>query len=86
MSGVFCLPMPEEKHEPEVTRPIVLHVERIDFNVPTMEHIRRRRVTALDLEMSIQDAQKLAEYLIARANRDTPGAVRIRLYGHLVIS
>ncbi len=73
--------MPDE-HE----RPITLYVSRFEFENISLEHLERKRVSVIDVEMSYQETERLMKFLEKRMATKTPGSVRIRIFGNLVIS
>lgn len=68
----------------QVQSPITLFVQGVDFK-PALEH-GSERVTVIDLEITEMDAQKLAEGLMQRLDREAVfGAIRVRFTGRLVL-
>lgn len=71
----------------DVARPITLYVSRFQFSDIAMDYLERKRISVIDVEMSHQDAEKLCRFLRERLEENkTPGAVRVRIFGNLVIS
>lgn len=67
----------------DVSRPVTLYVERFVFDDISMDHLQRKRVTVVDVEMSLLDARELARYLQERLDGELPGSIRIRIRGLL---
>lgn len=67
----------------DISRPFTLYVEGFQFDDLTMDHLQRRRVTVMDVEMNLLDARELARYLQERLNGEVPGSIRIRIRGLL---
>lgn len=67
----------------DVSRPITLYVEQFEFDDIDMEYLHRKRVTVMDVEMSLSDARELARYLQTRLNGEMPGTIRVRIRGLL---
>jgi hypothetical protein len=70
----------------DFARPITVYVSRFQFEDISMEHLERKRISVIDVEMSYQDAEVLRKFLKQRLDKPMHGAVRIRIYGNLVIS
>jgi len=70
----------------DIARPITLYVSRFEFDHINLDYLERKRISVIDVEMSYQEMVKLSEFLQNRLNEKTPGAVRVRIYGSLVIS
>lgn len=67
----------------DVSRPITLYVDEFEFDDISMDHLQRKRVTVVDLEMSLLDAHELSRYLRERLDGEIPGSIRIRIRGLL---
>lgn len=67
----------------DVSRPITLYVDAFEFDDLSLDHHQRKRVTVVDVEMSILDARELTRYLQERLNGELPGSIRIRIRGSL---
>jgi len=65
----------------ERTRPITLHVEEI--HQADLEHIFKKRITSIDIELSGPIAKELVEIILKTKIK---GAMTIRLSGRLVLS
>ena len=74
----------DDKSDDEL-RPITLHVTKIDLEIPTLRHIHRRRVQVVDIEMGVVEAEQLNQFVSQRLRESTPGSIRVRLYGRLVL-
>lgn len=68
----------------EVSRPMVMYISSV---VPAkLELGHSETVTALEVEMSVETAAELVKMLSSRLIQDAvPGAIRVRLLGHLVV-
>lgn len=77
--------MPEEKDKDEVSRPMTLYVERVDTKT-NIDYINRRRVTVIDVEIPLPQAEQVIEYLRERNQSNHNGAIRLRLVGRLILS
>lgn len=67
--------------KPENTIPLTLYVERVDVH-PKLD--LRRKKHAIDIEITNEDMQIIVNEFISRS--ETPGTMRVRFYGRLVIS
>ena len=70
----------------DIARPITIYVDRFQFEDISMEHLERKRISVLDMEMSRQEAEKLRAFLRDRLSDNMRGSVRVRIFGNLVIS
>ena len=68
----------------ESSRPITLYVSGVQAAKLIPSHAPS--VTAMDIELSVETAAELVKMLSGRLIQDAvPGAIRVRLLGHLVI-
>lgn len=75
--------MSEPKGE-EVSRPMVMYISSVAPAKLELGH--SETVTALEVEMSVETAAELVKMLSGRLIQDAmPGAIRVRLLGHLVV-
>ena len=70
----------------EIARPITLYVSRFEFDNISMDYLERKRISVIDVEMSHEETERLLKFLQQRLEKKIPGAVRIRIFGNLVIS
>ena len=75
--------MDSEKEAGGVPRPITLYVSGVQAAKISLSHAAS--VTALDIELSVETAAELVKMLSGRLDQSVPGAIRVRLLGHLVI-
>jgi hypothetical protein len=68
----------------EVMRPVTLYVSKIRTHGINLDHLERRRITTMDLEMTLKDANELSKYLLERIEQGGTGAIRVRFEGSLV--
>jgi len=74
------------KDDTDIMRPITLYVSKVSLENLSMNHIERHRITVIDIEMSSNDAKKLADHISKRiAKHSDVGAIRVRLHGNLVL-
>lgn len=71
--------------EEDISRPITLYVDQFVFDDIDMSHLNRKRVTTVDVEMSLVDARELARYMQERLSDGAPGSIRIRIRGFLTL-
>jgi hypothetical protein len=67
----------------EPSRPIILYVSGVQPAKLNPTHTDT--VTAMDIELSAETAAELVKMLSGRLQDAVPGAIRVRLLGHLVI-
>ena len=73
-------------HNQDSIRPITLYVSHVDTENLTLEHLTKRHISMIDIEMSRPEAEVLLKQLAKRVkDHIAPGAIRIRLYGHLTL-
>jgi len=76
------------KQKSDALRPVTLYVSKIETNEISLDYMERPRVTTMDLEMTLQDAQILSDFLLeslkAKHVGAVLGAVRVRFEGNLV--
>jgi len=74
------------KDDTDIMRPITLYVSKVSLENLSMNHIERHRITVIDIEISSNDAKKLADHISKRiAGHSDVGAIRVRLHGNLVL-
>ena len=74
------------KDDTDIMRPITLYVSKVSLENLSMDHIERHRITVIDIEMSSNDAKKLADHISKRVvEHSDVGAIRVRLHGNLVL-
>lgn len=73
------------EHDEDVSRPITLYVDQFIFDDIDMSHLNHKRVTVVDIEMSLVDARELSSYMRYRLDDQVPGSIRIRIRGCLML-
>lgn len=73
--------MPKQE---DLSRPVILYVERVEMNPDLAEYFHTQRVAVIDVEIDQIKAKEIMEYLTERLDGKLPGPVHLRLIGRLV--
>ena len=65
------------------SRPITLHVSKISFETPPMEHVSKPVIQPVYVEMNIHDATELVVYLTKRIEKGLTGRIGFQLHAHV---
>ena len=76
--------MPKDERPEDISRPIVLYVERVDTNPTVDQYFDTRRLAVIDIEIDMIHAAQIIEHLRERNSQGLTGAVRLRFTGRLI--
>lgn len=68
----------------DVSRPVVMYVESIETKPDIDVYFSTRRLSVMDIEIDITQAEEIAAFLQERVDARLSGSIRLRFTGRLV--
>jgi len=68
----------------DVSRPVVMYVETVETKPDIDAYFSTRRLSVIDIEIDVTQAEEIARYLQERVGVKLSGSIRLRFTGRLV--
>lgn len=70
--------------EDDRSRPAVLYAEEVNTRPTIEQFLNSRRVASIDIEITMEQAEEIVQYIQDRKNSPANGSIRIRYTGRLI--